>query len=59
MVTIHKLLTRHCTVLMICHHEFVYFGKLPLRYNQVDWTSVIGILDTAVDDIATRKEVAT
>ena len=32
-------------------------GKFPLRYNQVDWASVIGILDTAVDEVATKREV--
>ena len=28
-----------------------------LRYKQVDWASVIGILDTAVDEVASRREV--
>ena len=26
-------------------------------YNEVDWASVIGILDTAVDEVATKREV--
>ena len=34
-------------------------GKFPLKYNQlqVDWASIIGILDTAVDEVATKMEV--
>ena len=55
MVTIHKLLTRHCT---FCHHELVLLMH-SLRYNQVDWASVIVILDTACSRWGSNQERGT
>ena len=48
------------TVYSLNDHEFVLCtGKLPLKYNQlqVDQASVIGILDTAVDEVTTKREI--
>ena len=49
-VTIHEPLTRHCVALVI-------MNLVMQISNQVDYISVTRILDAAVDEVATKREV--